>query len=154
MKKNLTSNFIYTRLQKKRTRNIESGQVAFTHICTCHEKLVLINQRKRMRLCSLRKKKTVIVSFVPIIAIIKYRVFFLNAKSLGTFSRRMITLTLLFPFVAYTTVEYTGVLLFSSMKTLARWNEFYSEENKPWNQDYYSSTIYSRWIIIMKYFVG
>lgn len=110
MKKNLTSNFIYTRLQKKRTRNIESGQVAFTHICTCHEKLVLINQRKRMRLCSLRKKKTVIVSFVPIIAIIKYRVFFLNAKSLGTFSRRMITLTLLFPCLLHTqpwnTLEY------------------------------------------------
>lgn len=56
------------------------------------------------------KKKTVIVSFVPIIAIIKYRVFFLNAKSLGTFSRRMITLTLLFPCLLHTqpwnTLEY------------------------------------------------
>lgn len=112
MKKNLTSNFIYTRSQKMNTqRHYESGQVAFTHICTCDEKLVLINQRKRMRLCSLRKKKkTAIVSFVPIMAIIKYRVFFLNAKSFGTFSRRMITLTLLFPCLLHTqpwnTLEY------------------------------------------------
>lgn len=56
MKKKLNEQFHLHAIAKKRTRNIESGQVAFTHICTCHEKLVLINQRKRMRLCSLRKK--------------------------------------------------------------------------------------------------